>query len=84
MKASAIRALAECRGEFNPSLGFLGKMNLHPVVDSGPLRIAGIKLLISQFTGGGVGAAVASQIALRHAVYSSLIGQYEQIAFAPL
>ncbi len=35
--------------QFQPSFGFLRIMNPHPVVDSGPLRVAGIEFLIGHF-----------------------------------
>lgn len=36
-------------GEFEAAFGFFGRVNEHPVVKAGPLRIAGIQLFIAEF-----------------------------------
>ena len=48
-KTSGTQAFAELDGEFEAAFGFIGQMNEHPIVETGPLGVAGIQLLVSQF-----------------------------------
>jgi hypothetical protein len=53
VKTSAMRMsvsfAAERGSKFNAPLRFLGEMNLHPVIQAAPLRVAGIQFVVKQF-----------------------------------
>jgi hypothetical protein len=48
VKTSGIGGHAESSGEFDAAPRFARQMNLHPVKQSAPLRVAGIQFLVRQ------------------------------------
>ena len=46
---SVIRALAAVGGDLETAGGFVVLVRVHPVVESGPLRIAGVEFFVGEF-----------------------------------